>query len=296
MKSHPVAEFVALAAIWGASFLFMRLGAAEFGPLATAGLRVAIGAATLIPILWFSGHWPVLRRHAAKILLIGVLSSGLPFVLFSYAVMSISTGLSSILNATTPLFGTIIAWWWLHDRPDRSRSLGLVIGFVGVVLLASGKASFKAGGSGWAVLACLAATLCYGIAANFTKRHLSGVHPLATATGSQIGATLALALPTWLYWPDHNPGLTPWLSLLVLGVLCSAVAYILYFRLIAQLGPARAITVTFLIPVFAVFFGTVFLDEALTGWMLACGGVIVIGTALSTGVLRLPATRAASGN
>ena len=289
MKSHPVAEFIALAAIWGSSFLFMRVGAAEFGPLATAGVRVAIGAITLVPILWFSGLWPVLRMHAAKILVIGVISSGVPFVLFSYAVMSISTGMSSILNATAPLFGALIAWWWLHDRPDRSRILGLVIGFAGVVLLASGKASFNGGGSGWAVLACLGATLCYGLAVNFTKRYLSGVHPLAIATGSQIGATLVLVLPTWWYWPAHNPGTGAWLSLVALGVLCSAVAYILYFRLIHQIGPARTITVTFLIPVFAVFFGVVFLDEALTGSMLACGVVIVIGTALSTGVLRLPA-------
>ncbi len=289
MKSHPVAEFIALAAIWGSSFLFMRVGAAEFGPLATAGVRVAIGAITLVPILWFSGLWPVLRMHAAKILVIGVISSGVPFVLFSYAVMSISTGMSSILNATAPLFGALIAWWWLHDRPDRSRILGLVIGFAGVVLLASGKASFNGGGSGWAMLACLGATLCYGLAVNFTKRYLSGVHPLAIATGSQIGATLGLVLPTWWYWPAHNPGTGAWLSLVALGVLCSAVAYILYFRLIHQIGPARTITVTFLIPVFAVFFGVVFLDEALTGSMLACGVVIVIGTALSTGVLRLPA-------
>ena len=289
MKSHPVAEFIALAAIWGSSFLFMRVGSAEFGPLATAGVRVAIGAITLVPILWFSGLWPVLRMHAAKILVIGVISSGVPFVLFSYAVMSISTGMSSILNATAPLFGALIAWWWLHDRPDRSRILGLVIGFAGVVLLASGKASFNGGGSGWAVLACLGATLCYGLAVNFTKRYLSGVHPLAIATGSQIGATLGLVLPTWWYWPAHNPGTGAWLSLVALGVLCSAVAYILYFRLIHQIGPARTITVTFLIPVFAVFFGVVFLDEALTGSMLACGVVIVIGTALSTGVLRLPA-------
>ena len=250
---------------------------------------MAIGAITLVPILWFSGLWPVLRMHAAKILVIGVISSGVPFVLFSYAVMSISTGMSSILNATAPLFGALIAWWWLHDRPDRSRILGLVIGFAGVVLLASGKASFNGGGSGWAMLACLGATLCYGLAVNFTKRYLSGVHPLAIATGSQIGATLGLVLPTWWYWPAHNPGTGAWLSLVALGVLCSAVAYILYFRLIHQIGPARTITVTFLIPVFAVFFGVVFLDEALTGSMLACGVVIVIGTALSTGVLRLPA-------
>ena len=289
MKSNPAIEFIALAAIWGSSFLFMRVGAAEFGPLATAGVRVAIGATTLIPILWFSGHWPVLRTHAARILLIGVISSAVPFVLFSYAVMSISTGLSSILNATAPLFGALIAWWWLHDRPDRSRVLGLVIGFAGVALLASGKASFKPGGSGWAVLACLGATLCYGIAVNFTKRHLSGVHPLAVATGSQIGAAIGLLVPTWMYWPVQNPGTGACLSLVVLGVLCSAVAYILYFRLIAQVGPARTITVTFLIPVFAVVFGAVFLGEALTGRMLACGVVVVLGTALSTGILRLPA-------
>ncbi len=150
-----------------------------------------------------------------------------------------------------------------NDRPDRSRTLGLLIGFAGVVLLASDKASFKPGGSGWAVLACLGATLCYGIAANFTKRYLSGVHPLAIATGSQIGATLVLALPTWLFWPEQNPGMTPWMSLIVLGILCTGVAYILYFRLIAQLGPARAITVTFLIPVFAVFFGATLLGEEL---------------------------------
>lgn len=194
------------------------------------------------------------------------------------------------------MFGAVIAWWWLNDRPDRSRTLGLLIGFAGVVLLASGKASFKPGGSGWAVLACLGATLCYGIAANFTKRHLSGVHPLAIATGSQIGATLVLALPMWIFWPEQNPGRTPWMSLIVLGILCTGVAYILYFRLIAQLGPARAITVTFLIPVFAVFFGVSLLGEELTGWMLACGAVIVLGTALSTGVLRLPAAKAKPGH
>ncbi len=288
MKSHPVAEFVALAAIWGSSFLLMRLGAAEFGVLATAGGRVGIGALTLTPILWFSGHWPELRRNAGKILFVGIFSSGLPFVLFSYAVLSISTGLSAILNATAPLFGAIIAWWWLNDRPDRSRALGLLIGFAGVVLLASGKASFKSGGSGWALLACLGATLCYGYSANFTKRYLSGVHPLATATGSQIGATLLLAVPTWLYWPEKNPSMVPWMSLIVLGIVCTGAAYVLYFRLIGLLGPARTITVTFLIPVFAVFFGVSLLGEELTGWMLACGAVIVLGTALSTGVLRLP--------
>lgn len=288
LKNNPTIEFAALAAIWGSSFLFMRLGAAEFGVIATAGVRVGIASMMLLPILWFSGHGRALRENAARILFIGLINSALPFVMFSYAVMHISTGLSSILNATSPLFGALIAWLWLKDRLTVSRVLGLVIGFAGVALLAVDKASFKPGGTGWAVLACLVATLCYGYSASYTKRHLSGVHPLAIASGSQFGATLGLALPTIWWWPQHNPGWTPWLSLLVLGMLCSGVAYIIYFRLIAQLGPARAITVTFLVPVFAVLFGTTLLDETLTTWMLGCGAVVVLGTALSTGVLRLP--------
>lgn len=288
MKFHPVAEFVTLSALWGSSFMFLYLGAAEFGVLATAGMRVAIAAAVLVPILWFSGHWPDLRRRTGSILFVGLVSSGLPFVLYTFAVTSISTSLSSILNATSPLFGALIAWCWLGDRLDRSRVLGLVIGFAGVVLLAGDKARFHAGGSGWAVLACLLATLCYGYSVNFTKKYLGDVHPLATAAGSQIGAALALAVPTAWSWPAHNPGPGAWLSLLMLGVFCSAVAYFLYFRLIAHIGPSRTITVTFLIPVFAVLFGTLFLGETLTGRILACGAIIVLGTALSTGVLRLP--------
>ena len=285
MKSNPVIEFVALGAIWGSSFLFMRLGAAEFGVIATAGVRVGIGAAVLLPILIWSGHWESLRNNAARILSIGLLNSALPFALFAYAVMSISTGLSAILNATAPLFGALFAWVWLKDRPNGWRILGLVIGFAGVVLLAIDKASFKPGGTGWALLACLLATVCYGYSASFTKRYLTGVHPLATATGSQVGATLGLAIPTLWFWPEHNPGPGPWMSMLVLGVVCTALAYILYFRLIESLGPARSITVTFLVPVFAVVYGALFLNESLTHWMLGCGAVVICGTALSTGVI-----------
>ena len=285
MKKSLLLEFVALAALWGSSFLFMRVGGVEFGALPTAGVRVAIGAAVLVPVLWFSGHWAALQKNAGRILFVGALNSGLPFALFAYAVLSISTGMSAILNATVPLFGALVAWFWLKDRPGNSRILGLVIGFAGVVLLAGDKASFKPGGTGWAVLACLLATLCYAIAASFTKRFLTGIHPLATATGSQIGALLGLALPALWFWPAHTPSLHAWLALLALGVLCTAVAYILYFRLIAQLGPARAVTVTFLVPVFAIFYGTVFLGEELTLFMLACGAVVVCGTALATGVL-----------
>ncbi len=238
-----------------------------------------------MPILWFSGHWSQLQRNAKPILLIGLLNSGIPFALFSYAVLSITTGLTSILNATVPLFGAAVAWVWLKDRPNNLRIAGLLIGFGGVVLLAGAKASFKPGGSGWAVLACLLATVCYAIAASATKRFLKGVHPLATATGSQIGATLGLAFPTLWFWPENPPGATAWLALAVLGVVCSGVAYILYFRLIERAGPARALSVTFVVPVFALSYGALFMGERVTLWTLMCGVVIVFGTALATGLI-----------
>ena len=199
MTTSTAAEFVLLAALWGASFMFMLLGATEFGPWATAGARVALAALLLLPLLWRSGHIGALRRHAGALMVSGLLSSAIPFALYSYAVLSISTGLSAILNATAPLFGALVAWLWLKDRPDRDRLLGLALGFAGVALLSWEKASFKAGGTGWAVLACLGATLCYGIAANHAKRYLTGVPPLANATGSQIGAAAGLAVPTVLY-------------------------------------------------------------------------------------------------
>lgn len=287
MKKSLMFEFVALAAIWGSSFLFMRMGGAEFGAVATAGMRVSIGALVLLPILWFSGHWGALRKDAASILFVGIMNSALPFALFAYAVLSISTGLSAILNATVPLFAALVAWFWLKERLSSSRVLGLVIGFIGVLLLASDKASFKPGGTGWAVLACLLASASYAVSASYTRKYLTGVHPLATAAGSQLGATLGLALPTLWFWPAHNPGRGPWLALVALGVVCTAAAYILYFRLIEKLGPARAVTVTFLVPVFAVIYGTAFLGESVTTWMLLWGVVVVCGTALATGVLKL---------
>ena len=284
-------EFLLLGALWGGSFLFMRLANQELGALPTVGVRVAIASVFLLCVLFLRGHGTALRQHWRKLLFIGTLNSGLPFACFSFALLSISTGLSSILNATAPMFGALVAWAWLGDRPDRSRVLGLLVGFAGIALLAWDKASFRpdASGqaSGWAVLACLLACLCYGISASYTKRHLAGVPSLVAATGSQMGATLALAAPTLWLWPAQAPSRQAWLALLAVGIFCTGLAYILYFRLIERVGPAKAMTVTFLVPVFALLYGGLFLQEQLTWHMLLCGVVVVLGTALSTGLVRL---------
>lgn len=293
MPPSLIAEFLLLAALWGASFLFMRLGVAELGALPTAGVRVALAALFLLPVFLVKGVWTDFRRRARPILFVGLLNSGIPFVLFAFAVMHITTGLTSILNATVPLTGALVAWVWLNDRPGGSRMLGLAIGFVGVTLLVIGKSGFSPmpGTSSplmtlLAMAACLLATLCYGIAASFTKRHLTGAHPLATAAGSQIGATLGLALPTLWLWPDHGVSTTAWGAMAAVALLCTALAYILFFRIIDKAGPSKALTVTFLVPVFALMYGALFLKESITPWMVSCGLVIMAGTALSTGLVR----------
>jgi len=292
MKTRDLTDLLLLAALWGASFLFMRMGAAEFGPFALAGLRVAGASAFLLPLLLWRGEGGLLLQHWKPLLVVGITNSAVPFLCFSYAALAITGGLSSIFNATTPLWGALIAWLWLKDRPDRGRLLGLVIGFGGVVWLAWNKARFKAdvdgASTGLAVLACIAATACYGFAANYTKRALGGVPSLALATGSQIAAALLLAVPMATHWPATPPHASAWGAVAALALLCTGVAYILYFRLIARIGASNAISVTFLIPAFAVLWGALLLGEQITSTMVIACGVILVGTALVTRIVKLP--------
>jgi drug/metabolite transporter (DMT)-like permease len=293
-------DFVVLSAIWGSSFMFMRIGAVEFGPLPTAASRVAIAALCLLPPVLFSGLLPEMRRRWKHIFVVGLLNSGIPFACLSFALLSITTGLSSILNATVPMFGALVAWLWLKDRPNGSRIAGLVIGFAGVALLAwrtTGPGAnlmpaAKTADVAWAVAACITACLCYATSASYARRYLAGVSPLVMAAGSQLGATVGLALPAAWLWPAVMPSATAWLALLAVGVVCTGLAYVLFFRLIDNAGPSRALSVTFLVPVFAVLYGVLFLGEKITPWMVMCAVIIVCGTALSTGLLSLKRHRA----
>jgi drug/metabolite transporter (DMT)-like permease len=261
-------ELVLLAAIWGASFLFMRMGGVEFGAVAVAALRVAGAAMLLTPLLVLRGQTAQLRQHWRPIFVVGVINSALPFLGFAYALLSITAGLSAIFNATAPLFGAAVAWLWLGDRLTRLRVVGLGLGFGGVVALAwsnvNGAAAFKPGGSGWAIVACIVASALYGLAANYTKRRLVGVAPLAVAAGSQLAATLCLALPAVIWWPQAAPSPRAWVAIALLAFICTGFAYLLYFRLIAHVGAANAIAVTYHVPLFAMLWGRLFLAEQVT--------------------------------
>ena len=217
---------------------------------------------------------------------VGVINSAIPFSLFAFATLYLSAGFTSILNATVPFWAALVAWVWLRERLSGVRVVGLLIGFLGVVLLVWGKISFNADGTGWGIIAALAATLSYAIAASFTRSKLAGIDSLTTSTGAMAGATIALLPFAMLYWPQQSPSLRAWLCVLVLGSFGTGLAYILYFRLINALGTSGGVTVTFLIPVFGVLWGALFLGEIVTVNMVGAAALIVAGTALTTGLIK----------
>ena len=287
MRRSDIVRLFTLAALWGASCLFLRMGAGEFGPAALSAVRVTGASLLLLPMLQLRGQTAELRRHWRPIFVVGVTNSALPFLCFSYAALSVTAGLSAIFNAASRLFGAVIAWLWLKYRLTQLRIAGLVMGFAGVLWHAWDKARFKPGGSGWATVACLAATTMYGLSASFTKRYLVGVAPMAAGAGSQLSAALVLLIPAIVFWPSTAPSTTAWLTAAVLALFCTGMAYVLYFRLIVNVGPANAIAVTFLVPVFAVVCGWVPLEERITPAMLLGCAVILLGTGLTTGLLKL---------
>ena len=296
MKARDLQDLLLLAAIWGSSFLFMRVLVPAFGPVPLALVRVLGASLFLLPLLLARGEWPALRQHWRPMLLLGLTNSALPFLCFGYAVYTLPAGLAAIFNAATPLFTALIAWAWLGTPLTRWRSLGLALGFAGVAGLALYKSLAGAGlgalrfdaPTAIAIGACLAGTLMYGHAANHARRYLPGLPAMALATGTQLVASAALALPAALMWPAVMPGPLAWLMAAGLAVLASGVAYILYFRLVSRVGPTQAASVTFLVPVFASAWGALLMGEAVTLPMLIGGGVILSGTALVLGLWPRP--------
>ena len=283
MTRRDLIDLLLLGAIWGASFLLMRVAAPEFGPVPLIAVRVAVAAAFLSIVLGRRNGFSEMKGRHVPLGVVGALNSAIPFSLFAFATLSLNAGFASVLNATAPLFGALAAYVWLKESLSPARVFGLALGFAGVLILVSGRLSL--GGDLSAMLACLLAALCYGIAAHYTKARLISVSPLAIATGSQIGAAAVLAAPALYFWPAGTPSVSGWLFALVLGVVCTGLAYVLYFRLIARAGAAKAIAVTYLIPVFGMAWGWMFLGERVTASMVLGCAVILFGIAMATGVL-----------
>lgn len=300
MHTRDAIDLLALAAIWGASFLLTRQGVPEFGPLALVGVRVAGGALVLLPLALRAGAALTLRSRWKDWLLLGALNAALPFACLAYASQTLGPGPCSIFNATAPMFAALIAAAAGSERLTLLRAGGLALAFAGVVILIGGQWSQAAASGAFAlasaVAACLLAALSYAVSAVYSRQKLHGVAPLAVAGGSQLGAAAWIAVPAALAWPAAMPSAGAWAGAAVLALLCTGVAYVLYFRLIARVGPSNAIAVTYLIPLFAGGWGWLVLDEPVSAGMGVGGAVVLVGCALATGLLprsALPAVRVA---
>ncbi len=294
MKPGDLGALLLLSALWGGSFLFIRVAAPVLGPLALAEARVGLAGLALLLYAVTTRRLPDLRARWRPLLVIGVINSALPFALIMAAELRLSASLAAILNATSPLFGALVAATWLGEALPARKIAGLVLGATGVAVLVGGSPLPRDGATALAVGASLLAALCYGCAAAYTKARATGLPPLALAVGSQLGASLVLLPLVPLAPPRAWPSGGVALCVLALALLSTAVAYLLYFRLIVNVGPTRALTVTFLTPLFGVTWGVLFLREPVGPGTLLGGAIVLAGTALVTGLLPRPARVPAS--
>ena len=285
MTTKPLIELPLLAAIWGASFIFMKIGGSDFGPVLFMAMRTFVASLFLLPLLYLKNQQSALIEHSQKIFIVGLLNTAIPFVLFGWATLSLSAGNTAVLNGTTPMFGAIIAYFWLKDKLSLSAIIGICIGFIGVYFLMFDKLTANSSNVILPTLAVMLAAFCYGLSASYTKKYLQDISPLALASGSQISATLILLPISMFFLPSTLPSNSSIMAVIALGVVCTGIAYIMFFRLITAIGPARTISVTYLIPVFGIIWGVIFLDESVTSWTFIGGGLILTGVALTTGVL-----------
>lgn len=271
-------ELLLLGAIWGASFLFMRVAAKDFGAFALVEVRLALGALVLFPFLW-RARSQFTVSHLWRLAGIGIINSAVPFVLFAWAAQRAPAGIGAITNAMAVVFTAVVAAVFYDERINLRRAVGLLAGFIGVAVLASGK---TAGDSVWpAALAGTSAALLYGFGGNLVRRHLGGLPTSAVAAATLVSASLLLAPLAIITWPATRIPAASWLSAVLLGVLCTGLAYALYYRLIQRIGAPGASTVTYLVPLFGVMWAWLLLSEPLTLSMAIAGGLTLGGVALS---------------
>jgi len=284
MRVIDTARLGALAAIWGGSFIFIRVVVPALGPVWTTWGRVLIGGLALAAWFTFTGFDAQWRRHWRFYAVIGVFNSALPFWLFSFAGLHLEAWFMAILNATSPMFGLVLGAMFSGERLTWAKIAGLVLGGCGVTLLAlPAGASVGAGAVEiLAIAACLGASLAYAVVGIVVKRYGAGVPPRGVAVGAQLSAALMLAPFLAFSLPASAPSPLVVANLIAFGILASGYAFILYFRLMADIGPTRALTVTFLIPLFAALWGLVFLGEALGASAIAGGVLVLAGTLLVT--------------
>jgi drug/metabolite transporter (DMT)-like permease len=294
LRPADLARLVALAAMWGASYLFMRFAVPYFGAVPLIELRVLIAGAGLGAFLLATGASIGWRRHWRAYLFVGVVGLALPFVLIAQALTTIDASTAAILNALSPLFASIVAALWIRDPITPAKMAGIALCLAGTAVLVGWTPMPMSGRELLAAAFSVAATALYGYTIVFTKVHLKDASPLGIAAGTLLVAALALAGLVPFAPPPHPLASIPllgWLAMLGLAIVSTTVAFIFYYRLIADVGPVKAITVTLLVPIFGMIWGVLFLGEPVTPGRLAGCAIVLAGCSLILGLVRFPLRR-----
>lgn len=289
MSFKELIALIGLAALWGASFLFIRIAAPVFGPVLTIEGRVALAALALVLYLLITRKSLDFSKRWKQYLIIGALNAAIPFTLIATSALHLTASMSSILNSLTPLFTALIVWGWMNETLSTRKWVGILVGVIGVVLLVGWSSIPFTKETMIAIALAVLSTISYGLAGVYAKKTFVGVAPLSLAAGQQIAASLLLIPFTFFNLPNttSNFSLIPILAVLALALFCTAIAYLLYFYLIESVGPTKTLSVTFLIPVFGMIWGVLILNEKITLGMLVGFIVILMGVFLISDI-KLP--------
>ena len=289
MKAIHIGALVLLGAIWGASFLFIREAAHDFGPVVLMFLRVFLAGLALVPVASLmiknkSGDEPVrLMTHWREFLIMGALNSAIPFTLIAFAELTITASLASILNSLTPLCTALVAAAWVGEQLTAQKILGAMMGIVGVAVLVGGSPLELNADFLLAVVASIGAAICYGSGTVYASRHIKGIPPIQASIGQLLGASAILIVPSVATIPETAPSMSATLSLIALILLSTSFAYLLYFYLLGNVGPTRTASVTFLVPIFGTIWGIFFLNEPFNIGMLLGMVIILLSVGLVIG-------------
>jgi drug/metabolite transporter (DMT)-like permease len=284
MRPRDFAGLIILSALWGGSFLFIRVAVPALGPFLLVELRVGLAAAALFLYALAAGSMPKIRGRWKSFLVLGFLNAAVPFSLISAAEIHLTASLAAILNSTTVMFTAIVAAVWMGDALTARKAIGIVLGIVGVSVLVGWDPLPLNGAVLFAVAAMLLASLSYALGATYAKRSFSGIPPLGMAIGQLSGAVVLLLPMAVVSVPERAPSTVVTFSMLGLAFLSTAVAYLIYFRLIENVGPTSTVTVTLLVPVFGLLFGVLLLEEPFGPGTLAGLGIILTSVVLITGL------------
>lgn len=291
MSAIDAFRLILLSTLWGMSFLFMRVASPEFGAVPLVMVRMGVAAMVLLPLMSIRHYRRLAWENKTPLLVLSLTNHVVPFSLLAFATISLEAGFTSLINATTPIFTALIGALAFATPVLRQQYVGLGVAFFGVYVLSADRLDFSIGGDGWFILAALGASFCYGIAGNYSKARLAHLPIRVVVGGSTLISGLILLVPGLLLWPDTMPSTQGWLNALALALFSTALAFFIYFQLLANAGATATSTVTFLVPVSALLWGYLLLGEVLNLQILIGMIITLLGTAIATRLIRMRRSR-----